>query len=819
MNAAVMEPTGFLWAILFALGGGAGLPLGVPPEPQPPVMTRVAPEECLFFTTWSGVAAPDAQSANPTEQLLAEPEVRHLLSEIERLVRAAVADKARAAFPAEQAADAEKAVDLVKLLLTRPVTLFVSSAKMTPAGPDVRGGAVVYVGDRVLEVKAFLEKYQKQFLGEAFTSVQLAGGEWHQVKVVPDGPAINWGTRGQCLVVAVGDGELVGILQRARGKPPKWLTTLQEQLPVDRPATLSYVNLGALREMLLPLVPDPRVRPLIDAAGLGNVVSMGSVTGLDRGGFVGKSLLALDGPPTGLLAPAAAKPLEANDLAPIPRDATIAAAARADLDSIVGTILEAASKTDPGAKAAIEMGLGIARAGLGFELRDDLLQSLGDVWCLYHSPGEGGLVFTGLTAVVQVKDHQKLAKVQEQLLAKAKQLIDAMPVDRDLETGRPTSGMGREIPPRIEQFACAGQTIYTFHAGQAEFPLAPAWCLTDKELIVSLFSQNIKAYLSRGADYESLAKVAEVGEALEGDARPFKLLYVDTRAIVELLYPLAQMGIRPLVSELQRQGIDVDVSLWPSAPAILRHLRPSTILVRRTEAGIEVVNRQTVPGASVGAAIPITVAVALPAVQAARAAAMRSQSMNNLKQIGLAMHNHHDVYKAFPGAYIADKEGKPLLSWRVKILPFVEASPLYDQFRLDEPWDSEHNKKLIARMPSVYRSPQSKAGPGMTTYLTVRGKDTMFPGAKAIGIRDITDGTSNTIMAVEATDEAAVIWTKPDDFQPNANNPFKGLVGPRSEGFLALLGDGSVRFIGRSIDPEVLRRLFERNDGEAVPEF
>src|SRR6185295_12482568 len=96
----------------------------------------------------------------------------------------------------------------------------------------------------------------------------------------------------------------------------------------------------------------------------------------------------------------------------------------------------------------------------------------------------------------------------------------------------------------------------------------------------------------------------------------------------------------------------------------------------------------------------------LAAVQAAREAAQRTQSLNNLKQIGLAMQNHHSVYKAFPARAKLDNDGKPLLSWRVLVLPFIEEKALYNEFHLDEPWDSEHNKPLVEKMPKLYADPR-----------------------------------------------------------------------------------------------------------------
>jgi hypothetical protein len=217
------------------------------------------------------------------------------------------------------------------------------------------------------------------------------------------------------------------------------------------------------------------------------------------------------------------------------------------------------------------------------------------------------------------------------------------------------------------------------------------------------------------------------------------------------------------------------------------------------------------------ATIGILVALLLPAVQAAREAARRAQSTNNLKQIALAMFNYEQDHKTFPPAFKADANGKPLLSWRVLILPYMGENELYKQFHLDEPWDSDHNKQLIAKMPAVYRNPNSTvAGQGKTNYLTLRGEKSVFPGSKGVGIADITDGTSNTIMTVEVPDDKAVVWTKPDDFAYDENDPLKGLTGMRAGGFIAGFADGSVRFIAATIDATLLKALFTRNGGEAV---
>jgi hypothetical protein len=221
-------------------------------------------------------------------------------------------------------------------------------------------------------------------------------------------------------------------------------------------------------------------------------------------------------------------------------------------------------------------------------------------------------------------------------------------------------------------------------------------------------------------------------------------------------------------------------------------------------------------------------AMLVPAVAAAvaktRQSAGRMQSVNNLKQIALAMHNYHDVYGTFPPHAVYSKDGKPLLSWRVMILPYIEQDNLYKQFRLDEPWDSAHNKRLLAQMPRIYASPKDLPArnqgrvksprPQETHYQGFYGKSAFFEGKKGIGIASIFDGTSNTIMVVEAAE--TVPWTKPQDLPFDPKKPLPKLFGVYPQGFNAAFCDGSVHFIKDKINPQTLRFLITRDGGEVI---
>lgn len=188
-------------------------------------------------------------------------------------------------------------------------------------------------------------------------------------------------------------------------------------------------------------------------------------------------------------------------------------------------------------------------------------------------------------------------------------------------------------------------------------------------------------------------------------------------------------------------------------------------------------------------------------------------SENNLKQIGLAMHNYHDVFGSLPTNSV-DKSGKPILSWRVHILPFIEEDDLYKQFKLDEPWDSENNIKLVDKMPKIYAPVRGKTEKNETFYQMFVGERTMLdPKGKKLALANITDGLSNTFMVAEAA--KPVMWTKPDDMA------FDGKTVPKLGGmfdgeFNVLMGDGSVKRVPKKVDAEVLKLAIDRSDGQPV---
>jgi Protein of unknown function (DUF1559) len=182
-----------------------------------------------------------------------------------------------------------------------------------------------------------------------------------------------------------------------------------------------------------------------------------------------------------------------------------------------------------------------------------------------------------------------------------------------------------------------------------------------------------------------------------------------------------------------------------------------------------------------------------------------ARTINNLKFMGLAMHNFAAMNGGrFPAAAIRNGD-KAILSWRVAILPFLEQFALYQKFHLDEPWDSPHNASLLKKMPRVYAPVTPSETPSDTTYYQrIVGPGSLL-GEDAGTRVDVKIFGKPTLMIVEAAE--AVPWTKPEDLPYDDEKPLPRLGGPFEDGSYATFGDGSVRFLSREHSRETLHAL------------
>ena len=205
-------------------------------------------------------------------------------------------------------------------------------------------------------------------------------------------------------------------------------------------------------------------------------------------------------------------------------------------------------------------------------------------------------------------------------------------------------------------------------------------------------------------------------------------------------------------------------------------------------------------------------------IRAERQSACKEQ----LGRIGLAFHRFQEARDRFPAPAIVDPSGRPLLSWRVAILPYLDGGEtLYREFHRDEPWDSPHNLGLVARMPAVFGCPSDPGHvSGMTPYRVIASKTSresgnpMFEDGRGVEMLEITDGLSGTILVVESPE--SVPWTKPDDLRFEPGEPAPRFGSRHTGGFHVLLGDANVRLIKFTIDPRTLMTIITRDGGEII---
>jgi hypothetical protein len=228
----------------------------------------------------------------------------------------------------------------------------------------------------------------------------------------------------------------------------------------------------------------------------------------------------------------------------------------------------------------------------------------------------------------------------------------------------------------------------------------------------------------------------------------------------------------------------------------------------------------------------ILIALLLPAVQAAREAARRVACQNNLREIGLALHNYAQANNGYyPPAFIADKDGRPMHSWRVLILPYMEEEVLYKQYKFDEPWDGPHNRTLADRMPMPYRCPSDLPTGQTTSYVMMVGPHAFATGAAPRRMSEIKN-LGNTIMVAEDSQDK-IPWMEPKDFDTEAMNffinrsnsfnvqrpqsPDSGISSPHPGGANVLYCNSMVDFLNSSISTQELRGKIILDEENTIP--
>lgn len=630
-----------VWASLLLC---SSIPLGTPPAPPDPSLARIAPQQTVFYVGWAGMAVPDAKSSNRAERFLADPEIRQLRCEAARrfhlLLKSSIksADLGIKDFKAIADAVSEDVGFLCDLVVSQPSAGFISRFSSASASVTIHGGFVMNIGGHQKRIATMLESLRSVAHGEI---EKVASGGFSEFRIKQDAQwHLRWDLRDKYLIVSWGEETPDGIAKRMGGKEPAWFAMIGEDLPIDRRAAVLRVDFSAIVAAQASGDADSResAKNILEA----DVRTLTLVTGLDREDFVSQVLVELDKPSAAALHQRLNRPLKTEDMAVIPRDATLALATRIDSEQLMAGLrwLEKNSaEADKKASTAAGNSKGVEpeqpagkvsdvllttaitgqppsldeigkccktpKVELDDGLCKELVASLGDAWRVYTSPGEGCSILNSMTAVVRVKDRDRLRRLSDRLAARKP------PAKTSAKAGKNNGTPPGDWAVRKTRFA--GRDVYYLVATGGEAIGVPTWCLVDNELVWSLSPPNVKAYLLRQSGRSSLAEEPTVVEAMRAKQSPTVLFYEDSLEMFRGTYA-AMQGVGTIIAAhagLPSDGIDP--MLLPAAPTIAKYLRPAVSTIHATPKGVRVTIHQSLPNGNLGATLYVVACALLPA--------------------------------------------------------------------------------------------------------------------------------------------------------------------------------------------------------------
>ena len=799
--------------LFFGLGGSIGAPLGLPPGPEDPVMSAIAPQDGLLWSTWTGRQT-GGEPQTVTERWMTDPEI---VAAWQRAEQAYVA-YCRSMVDQEDAPFVDALAGLTRHLISHSVAFYISDMEVSAEnGPfeQLVGGVVFDLGDdpaATLQIIGQIESSLLADLDEPPQTLTLAGRPFRSTLISgrPENP-LTWGRiDDRHFAVTMGETAMAELLERLKTPPPAWLTEMRQRLPVDRVSAMSWVNGEKARRILAQAIPvDGRETALmagLDRLGLNRVRQIGMVTGLDRLGFLGRGEVILSDGEGGVFDVFSQQPLTPGMLGRVPGDRMVVMAAALSPTGVFDLIEDLAA-VDPFVSESFRQSVAAFNQSAELDLNSDILQQLDEHAVLHGSlnltnPTAGWVLAVGASSEMALTDpYQRVVELVERTIER----------DEDFD---------------FTETEVDGNPVYFVNDERGWGGPNVGWSLANGEFLLSLDSSSLRRHIRR----EPLAADALVNDPWV--AAMFKPPHDDASGPVLVssldLSAILQVGLAvltPFAGEVFPPGFSFQD--LPDIDVLTRDMKPNVSSVFRTPQGIEYVQRQTWPGGTpVNSAAGLSLAT-MPGMIQVRRAAARTVSANQIRMLILGLHNYADANGGFPGRYSMDEEESPLLSWRVHILPYLEEQDLYDQFRLDEPWDSEHNLALVEQMPQIFRHPRSDLEPGKTVYMAADGPDSAMPPpgdrtdttTRPTGVEfsQITDGTSNTAVLLETAPEHGVIWTRPADYRwEDQMRPAEGLNQAWREGVMIGFADGSVRFVTFDQLDQIFEKLVQRSDGEVI---
>ncbi len=752
---------------------------------------------------------------------------------------------------AEDAEQLKQAKQIYDMLMNNGMSVTISVEQGAPGGPPipkVYGLAVMHNAGSLTDGMTKLSQAVAQQEGLQLNERNVDGRKVVGT-LIPDTPnlEVSWWNEQGHLVIGFGMQPAESAIAVASGNAPNittsklWKKYKSEDVGFEVAFT-GWFDFGTLRNLFggMP-IPMPQQDPnqppvtvsqVLETLGLDTMGAIVCRTGYQGKATWSKTIVEAPAPRKGLLAIADQEAISLDDLPPLPFEMNGFHASSFDASAFYDTVLTLvrgiAAMGPPEAGQQVEGMIQQLPQMIGFDLKQDLLDSLGNVHCVYGDKRQG-LFGMGVAMAIEVKDADKLKNTLNQIAGMVAE--EAPPGEFDI---RRTVKHGREI--------------VTLEFGGGVFN--PAYVVDKDWFVVGLFPQTVEAFIMRlDGNLTSWRPSRSYQQAFGELPQKFtSMTATDPRKSYRMLMqfaPLLMSGMQAGMREELGPDVQLPVTVadLPPAEAVARPLFPNISVGTVDENGITIYSRNSLPGVpllgmgdgSSVATVGVMTALLLPAVQQARTAARRTQSKNNLRQIALGCHNFHDAHRLFPPGNIVSQEVayEKRLSWLATTLPYMEMQFLYQELDFKKPVDDESNADAAETHLEMFVNPGVPDNePGTTHYVGIGGLGNKFPiadpkkvgifgGSQACRIRDIIDGTSNTFMVSEASGkygswaENGMATIRGFSQKPYINGP-DGIGGPYPGGVNIAFADGSVRFISEDVDGKVVEGGATRAGGEAI---